>query len=89
LSRLHRTLLLIISSYVPELVSFSHDINQYSEIAFEDVRTSAIVAENLASWGIEVIRGMVAPGLNDGADEECPFQARLKMFINGLTISPN
>jgi len=59
------------------------------KIAFEDVRTSAIVTENLAFWGIEVIRGMLAPGLNDRVDEECPFQARLKRFINNLTISPN
>jgi len=71
---LHHTLLPCISSYIPELIAFSDDIILYSGISFEDIRTSAIVAENLASWGIEVIRGMVEPGLNDGKDEECTFK---------------
>lgn len=46
-----------IGTYVPELVSIRHDLHQHPEIGFEEVRTSGIVAEKLASWGIEVHRG--------------------------------
>ncbi|CAM3570006.1 amidohydrolase [Rouxiella silvae] len=53
----------LIASYLPELISIRHDIHQHPEIGFEEVRTSAIVAEKLASWGIEVIRGYGGTGV--------------------------
>ena len=53
----------LISTYVPELVSIRHDLHQHPEIGFEEVRTSGIVAEKLASWGIEVHRGYGKTGV--------------------------
>lgn len=52
-----------IGTYVPELVSIRHDLHQHPEIGFEEVRTSGIVAEKLASWGIEVYRGYGKTGV--------------------------
>lgn len=53
----------LIASYVPELIATRHDIHQHPEIGFEEVRTSAIVADKLTSWGIEVIRGYGGTGI--------------------------
>ncbi|MBP8938664.1 MAG: amidohydrolase, partial [Agrobacterium sp.] len=52
-----------IGTYVPELVSIRHDLHRHPEIGFEEVRTSGIVAEKLASWGIEVHRGYGKTGV--------------------------
>ncbi|NWJ27417.1 M20 aminoacylase family protein [Rhizobium sp. RM] len=52
-----------IVTYIPELVSIRHDLHQHPEIGFEEVRTSGIVAEKLASWGIEVHRGYGKTGV--------------------------
>jgi len=52
-----------IAAFTPELVSIRHDIHQHPEIGFEEVRTSGIVAEKLASWGIEVHRGYGKTGV--------------------------
>ncbi len=53
----------LIASYVPELIATRHDIHQHPEIGFEEVRTSAIVADKLTSWGIEVVRGYGGTGI--------------------------
>ncbi|POO55757.1 MULTISPECIES: M20 aminoacylase family protein [Agrobacterium] len=53
----------LIATYVPELVDIRHDLHQHPEIGFEEVRTSGIVAEKLASWGIEVHRGYGKTGI--------------------------
>ncbi|BCH67591.1 hippurate hydrolase (plasmid) [Agrobacterium vitis] len=52
-----------IASYTPELTAIRHDIHQHPEIGFEEVRTSGIVAEKLAAWGIEVHRGYGKTGV--------------------------
>ncbi|MCF1473390.1 amidohydrolase [Agrobacterium vitis] len=52
-----------IASYASELTAIRHDIHQHPEIGFEEVRTSGIVAEKLASWGIEVHRGYGKTGV--------------------------
>ncbi|MGV1895872.1 amidohydrolase [Agrobacterium vitis] len=52
-----------IAAYAPELTAIRHDIHQHPEIGFEEVRTSGIVAEKLASWGIEVHRGYGKTGV--------------------------
>jgi hippurate hydrolase len=43
-----------INGFKDELVAIRRDIHEYPELGFEEVRTSKIVAEKLASWGIEV-----------------------------------
>lgn len=52
-----------IESYFPELVAIRHDLHAHPEIGFEEVRTSAIVAEKLSSWGIEVHRNIGKTGV--------------------------
>lgn len=52
-----------IQSYYPELVAIRHDLHAHPEIGFEEVRTSGIVAEKLASWGIEVHRNIGRTGV--------------------------
>ncbi len=52
-----------ISEYADELVAIRHDLHAHPELGFEEERTSAVVAERLASWGIEVHRGLGKTGV--------------------------
>lgn len=52
-----------IRGYQDELVSIRRDLHAHPEIGFEEERTSGIVAERLASWGIEVHRGIGKTGV--------------------------
>ncbi len=52
-----------IEAFKDELVAIRRDLHAHPEIGFEEVRTSGIVAEKLASWGIEVHRGMGRTGV--------------------------
>jgi amidohydrolase len=52
-----------IEAFTPELIAIRRDIHAHPEIGFEEVRTSGIVAEKLASWGIEVHRGIGGTGV--------------------------
>jgi hippurate hydrolase len=52
-----------IRSYQDELVEIRRDLHAHPEIGFEEERTSAIVAERLAAWGIEVHRGIGRTGV--------------------------
>lgn len=52
-----------IEAYAAELTEIRHDLHAYPEIGFEEVRTAAIVAEKLASWGIEVHRNIGKTGV--------------------------
>jgi hippurate hydrolase len=52
-----------IRSYQDELVAIRRDLHAHPEIGFEEERTSRIVAERLASWGIEVHRGIGKTGV--------------------------
>ena len=52
-----------ILSFTDELIAIRRDLHAHPEIGFEEVRTSDIVAEKLAGWGIEVHRGIGKTGL--------------------------
>ncbi len=52
-----------IRQYQDELTAWRRDFHAHPETGFEEVRTSALVAERLASWGIEVHRGIGRTGL--------------------------
>src|SRR4051812_15903173 len=52
-----------IRAYHAELVAIRHDLHAHPELAFEESRTSAIVADKLAGWGIEVHRGLAKTGV--------------------------
>lgn len=46
-----------------ELKAIRRDIHAHPELAFQETRTSDIVAGKLAAWGIEVHRGLAKTGL--------------------------
>ncbi|HXN44775.1 MAG TPA: amidohydrolase, partial [Xanthobacteraceae bacterium] len=52
-----------IAEFADELVAIRRDLHAHPEIGFEERRTSGIVAEKLASWGIEVFRGIGKTGV--------------------------
>jgi metal-dependent amidase/aminoacylase/carboxypeptidase family protein len=53
----------LIDSFAEELTAIRRDLHAHPEIGFEEHRTSGIVAEKLASWGIEVHRGLGGTGV--------------------------
>jgi hippurate hydrolase len=52
-----------IRRYQAELQALRRDLHAHPELAFEEGRTSALVAERLAGWGIEVHRGLAKTGV--------------------------
>jgi len=52
-----------IRSYHAELRTIRRDIHAHPELAFQEDRTSRLVADRLESWGIEVHRGLAKTGL--------------------------
>ena len=50
-------------SYLPELVAIRRDLHAHPETAFEEVRTSALIAERLKAWGVEVHEGIGGTGV--------------------------
>jgi amidohydrolase len=52
-----------IRRYQAELQALRRDLHAHPELAFEESRTSALVAEKLAGWGIEVHRGLARTGV--------------------------
>ncbi len=52
-----------IADFAPEMTAWRRDIHAHPELAFNEHRTSDLVAEKLASWGIEVTRGIAGTGL--------------------------
>jgi hippurate hydrolase len=52
-----------IDAFKDELTAIRRDLHAHPEIGFEEVRTSGIVAEKLAGWGIEVHTGIGTTGV--------------------------
>jgi amidohydrolase len=52
-----------IRSFHPELKALRRDIHAHPELAFEESRTSSLVAERLKGWGIEVHTGLAKTGV--------------------------
>jgi amidohydrolase len=52
-----------IRAYQAELQQIRRDIHAHPELAFEENRTAAIVAEKLEGWGVEVHRGLARTGV--------------------------
>ncbi len=53
----------LINHFANELTAIRRDLHAHPEVGFEEVRTSGLVAEKLASWGIEVHRGIGRTGV--------------------------
>jgi amidohydrolase len=52
-----------IDAFADELTAIRRNLHAHPEIGFEEVRTSGIVAEKLAQWGVEVHRGLGGTGV--------------------------
>ena len=52
-----------IRGFHPELTAWRQDFHAHPETGFEELRTSALVAERLAGWGIEVHRNIGRTGV--------------------------
>jgi hippurate hydrolase len=52
-----------IREFQSELAAIRHDLHAHPELAFEEQRTSDIVAQRLQEWGIEVHRGLAKTGV--------------------------
>ncbi|MBV7428969.1 MULTISPECIES: M20 aminoacylase family protein [unclassified Acidovorax] len=52
-----------IAAFIHEFQALRRDLHQHPELSFQEHRTSAIVAERLASWGYEVATGIAGTGL--------------------------
>lgn len=52
-----------IAAFIHEFQALRRDLHQHPELSFQEYRTSAIVAERLASWGYEVTTGIAGTGL--------------------------
>jgi len=52
-----------IAAVKDEMTAWRRDIHAHPEIAFEEVRTAALVADKLRSWGIEVHTGLARTGV--------------------------
>ena len=57
------SLLSAVQALAPEFVGIRHQIHAFPELAFEELRTSDLVAERLQSWGYEVHRGLGSTGV--------------------------
>src|SRR5271156_707708 len=52
-----------IADFAGELTEWRHDIHAHPELGLQEHRTSDMVAAKLASWGIEVTRGLAGTGV--------------------------
>jgi amidohydrolase len=52
-----------IDRIVPDLVAWRHDLHAHPELAFQEHRTSAFVADKLRSFGLEVFTGLAGTGV--------------------------
>src|SRR5215469_3906267 len=53
----------LIDEYVPDLVATRRDLHQHPELAFEEIRTSGLVAQRLRALGLEVQTGIATTGV--------------------------
>ena len=60
---MHKAVLEGIEEAAEEMVAVRRHLHAHPETAYEEVQTSALVAEKLASWGYEVHTGIAVTGL--------------------------
>lgn len=79
-----------IDELVPALVAQRRDLHEHPELAFEEVRTSTIVAQRLRALGLEVQTGIAKTGvvglLRGGASEPGTKTIALRADMDALPI---
>ena len=62
-SRSHDPIEAGIAAHLDAFIALRHDLHQYPELAFQERRTSKLVASHLSSWGFEVATGIAGTGI--------------------------
>src|SRR5216683_5586121 len=79
-----------IDELVPGMVALRRDLHEHPELAFEEVRTSGIVAQRLRSLGLEVQTGVAKTGvvglLRGGTSREGAKTIAIRADMDALPI---
>src|SRR6267154_4348335 len=79
-----------IDELVPDMVAMRRDLHEHPELAFEEVRTSGIVAQRLRSMGLEVQTGVAKTGviglLRGGASKAGAKTIAIRADMDALPI---
>ncbi|HEX6480651.1 MAG TPA: amidohydrolase [Ktedonobacteraceae bacterium] len=79
-----------IDELVPDMVAMRRDLHEHPELAFEEVRTSGIVAQRLRALGLEVQAGVAKTGvigtLRGGASEPGAKTIAIRADMDALPI---
>jgi amidohydrolase len=79
-----------IDELVPDLVALRRDLHEHPELAFEEVRTSGIVAQRLHNLGLEVQAGIAKTGvvglLRGGASQAGAKTLAIRADMDALPI---
>src|SRR5947209_3285229 len=79
-----------IDELVPDLVAMRRDLHEHPELAFEEVRTSGIVADRLRALGLEVQTGIAKTGvvglLKGGASKPGAKTIAIRADMDALPI---
>ena len=79
-----------IDELVPDMVAMRRDLHEHPELAFEEVRTSGIVAQRLRALGLEVRTGIAKTGvvglLKGGASQPGAKTIAIRADIDALPI---
>ena len=52
-----------LGAFLDEIVAIRRDLHQHPELAFQEKRTSGLIADLLETWGYEVSRGIAGTGI--------------------------
>jgi amidohydrolase len=79
-----------IDELVPDMVAMRRDLHEHPELAFEEVRTSGIVAQRLRTMGLEVQTGVAKTGvvglLRGGASKPGAKTIAIRADMDALPI---
>jgi len=79
-----------IDEIVPDMVALRRDLHEHPELAFEEVRTSGIVAQRLRALGLEVRTGVAKTGvvglLRGGASQAGAKTIAIRADMDALPI---
>src|SRR5437762_7033939 len=79
-----------IDELVPDLIAMRRDLHEHPELAFEEVRTSGIVAQRLRTLGLEVQTGIAKTGvvglLKGGASKPGAKTIAIRADMDALPI---
>src|SRR6184192_2024332 len=79
-----------IDELVPDIIAMRRDLHEHPELAFEEVRTSGIVAQRLRTMGLEVQTGVAKTGvvglLHGGASKPVAKTIAIRADMDALPI---